>query len=66
MTGGQQRWEGVGGFHSRGLAVKNELGVQVRHEMPGDEETQHGGVAAPVVDGPRRAKATSCSLFRRC
>ena len=38
MGGGHQRWEGVGGFHGGGLALKNELGVHVKNEMPGGEE----------------------------
>ena len=48
MRGGQQRWEGVGGFRGGGLALKNELGGHVRHETPGGEE--HGDVAARVHD----------------
>ena len=44
VRGGQQRWVGVGGFHGGGLALKNEVGIHVGHEMPGGEE--HGGVAA--------------------
>ena len=59
MRGGQQRWSGVGGFHGGGLALKDELGVHVRHEMLGGEE--HGDVAARVHDDVRvRAEATSC------
>ena len=37
MRGGQQPWEGVGGFHGG-----------VRHEMPGGEE--HGDATARVHD----------------
>ena len=46
MRGGQQRWVGVDGFHGVGLAEKKELGVHVKHEMPGGEK--HGDVAARV------------------
>ena len=35
---GEQRWVVVGGFHGGGLALKNELGVHVRHEMPSGQE----------------------------
>ena len=45
---GEQRWVKVGGFHGGGLALKNELGIHVGHEMPGGEE--HGDVAARVHD----------------
>ena len=45
---GEQRWKGVDGFHGGGLALKNELGIHVGHEMPGGQE--HGDVAARVHD----------------
>ena len=45
---GEQRWVVVGEFHGGGLALENELGVHVGHEMPGGEE--HGDVAARVHD----------------
>ena len=45
---GEQRWVGVEGFHGGGLALKNELGIHVGHEMPGGQE--HGDVAARVHD----------------
>ena len=48
MGRGQQRWVGVGGFHGGGLALENELGIHVGHEMPGGQE--HGDVAARVHD----------------
>ena len=48
MGRGEQRWEGVDGFHGGGLALENELGIHVGHEMPGGQE--HGDVAARVHD----------------
>ena len=44
----EQRCVVVGVFHGGGLALENELGVHVGHEMPGGEE--HGDVAARVHD----------------
>ena len=38
----------VGGFHGGGLALKNELVINVGHEMLGGEE--HSDVAARVLD----------------
>ena len=48
MGRGEQRWVVVGGFHGGDLALENELGTHVGHEMPGGEE--HGDVAARVHD----------------
>ena len=45
---GEERWVRVGGFHGGGLALKNELGIHVGHEMPGGKE--YGDVAARVHD----------------
>ena len=45
---GEQRWVTVEGFDGGSLALKNELGIHVGHEMPGVEE--HGDVAARVHD----------------
>ena len=45
---GEQRLVVVEGFHCGSLALKNELGIHVGHEMPGGEE--HGDVPARVHD----------------
>ena len=54
---GEQRWVVVEGFHCGSLALKNELGIHVGHEMPGAarlrratsfEQKQH--LAARLVD----------------
>ena len=45
---GEQPWVVVEGFHGGDLALENELGIHVGHEMPGGEE--QGDVAARVHD----------------
>ena len=49
---GVQRWVVVDGFHGGGIALENELGVNVGHEMPGGKARVHDDVLLASGEPP--------------